>query len=92
MPIQIIYGNNIDFNTPSPIFGVELWRVVTQRAQQFADAVNAAGGHVEILYLPKKGLHGNTHFAFSDLNNLQVLPNLFWNMDANRMASRSTRN
>ena len=72
MPIQIIYGDNIDFTTPSPIFGVELWRVVTQRAQQFADAVNAAGGHAEILYLPKKGLHGNTHFAFSDLNNLQV--------------------
>lgn len=72
MPIQIIYGDNIDFNTPSPVFGVELWRVVTQRAQQFADAVNKAGGHVEILYLPKKGLFGNTHFAFSDLNNLQV--------------------
>jgi hypothetical protein len=72
MPIQIIYGDNIDFTTPSPIFGVELWRVVTQRAQQFADAVNAAGGHVEIMYLPKKGLFGNTHFAFSDLNNLQV--------------------
>ena len=43
-----------------------------KRAEQFADAVNEAGGHVEILYLPKKGLHGNTHFAFSDLNNLQV--------------------
>ena len=72
LPIQIIYGDNIDFNTPSSDFGVELWRVVTQRAQQFANAVNAAGGKVEILYLPKKGLHGNTHFSFSDLNNLQV--------------------
>ena len=72
MPIQIIYGDNIDFNTPSTVFGVELWRVVTQRAQQFADAVNKAGGHVHQFYLPKKGLFGNTHFAFSDLNNLQV--------------------
>lgn len=72
MPIQIIYGDNIDFDTPSPILGVELWRVVTQRAQQFVNLVNSRGGHAEIVYLPKKGLVGNTHFAFSDLNNLQV--------------------
>ncbi len=72
IPIQIIYGDNIDFTTPSPIFGVELWRVVTQRAQQFVDAVNRRGGDAQILYLPTVGLHGNTHFPFSDLNNVQV--------------------
>lgn len=72
IPIQIIYGDNIDFTTPSPIFGVELWRVVTQRAQQFVDAVNRHGGDAQLLYLPKAGLRGNTHFAFSDLNNIDV--------------------
>jgi hypothetical protein len=72
IPIQIVYGDNIEFNTPSPIFGVELWRVVTQRAQQFADAVNSRGGDVEIQYLPDVGLSGNTHFPFFDLNNQQV--------------------
>ncbi len=72
MPIQIIYGDNIDFTTPSPIFGVELWRVNTQRAAQFVDTVNRHGGHAELLFLPQKGLSGNTHFAFSDLNNVQV--------------------
>ena len=72
MPIQIIYGDNIDFNTPSQILGVELWRVVVQRAQQFVDTVNRHGGHAEILYLPQAGLRGNTHFAFSDKNNLAV--------------------
>lgn len=72
MPIQIIYGDNIDFDTPSPILGVELWRVVVQRAAQFANAVNRHGGRAEVLFLPTKGLHGNTHFAFSDLNNIQV--------------------
>jgi len=72
IPIQIIYGDNIDFTTPSPILGVELWRVVVQVAAQFRDEVNSRGGHVEILYLPDAGLSGNTHFAFSDLNNLQV--------------------
>lgn len=72
IPIQIVYGDNIEFTTPSPIFGVELWRVVAQRAQQFADAVNGRGGNVEILYLPDVGVFGNTHFPFFDLNNEQI--------------------
>jgi hypothetical protein len=60
----MIYEDNIDFTTPSPIFGVEPWRVVAQRAEQFKDAVNSRGGHVEIMYLPDVGISGNTHFAF----------------------------
>ena len=72
MPIQIIYGDNIEFNTPSAIFGVELWRVVTQRAEQFAAAINRRGGNVQVVHLPRVGLHGNTHFPFSDLNNVEV--------------------
>ena len=72
VPIQIIYGDNIERTTPSPIFGVELWRVVTQRAQQFVDLVNKRGGHATLVYLPDVGLKGNTHFPFSDLNNIQV--------------------
>ena len=42
------------------------------RVQQFADAVNRHGGDATVLQLPSLGLHGNTHFAFSDLNNVQV--------------------
>jgi len=76
MPILIVFGDNIDFNTPSSDFGVELWRLVTQRAAQFVKAVNARGGHAEVLYLPSIGLRGNTHFAFSDLNNVQVADQL----------------
>jgi hypothetical protein len=72
VPIQIVYGDNIEFNTPSPILGVELWRVVTQRAEQFAAAVNRRGGNVQVVYLPRVGLQGNTHFPFSDLNNVKV--------------------
>jgi hypothetical protein len=32
----------------------------------------ALGGNAQVVMLPDKGLHGNTHFAFSDLNNEQV--------------------
>jgi hypothetical protein len=72
IPIQIVYGDNIEFTTPSPIFGVELWRVTMPVVRQFADAVNRRGGDVTILRLPDIGIHGNTHFPFFDLNNVQV--------------------
>jgi hypothetical protein len=38
----------------------------------FVAAINRHGGNATILSLPSVGLHGNTHFAFSDLNNLDV--------------------
>jgi len=34
--------------------------------------VNRHGGDVTVAHLPEIGIHGNTHFPFSDLNNLQI--------------------
>jgi hypothetical protein len=72
VPIQIVYGDNIERTTPSQLHGVEIWRVVTERARQFVDLVNKRGGNASLLFLPDAGLKGNTHFPFSDLNNLEV--------------------
>lgn len=71
IPIQIIYGDNIP-TTPSPYPGLELWRVTMVRVQQFVHAVNRHGGDASVLHLPSVGLYGNTHFPFSDLNNIEV--------------------
>ena len=72
IPIIYYFGDNIDFDTPSTVFGVELWRVVTQRAAQFCKTVNDRGGDCQVVYFPKIGIFGNTHFDFSDLNNVQI--------------------
>ena len=74
IPIQLIYGDYIDVGgqRPGTSTSAELWRVNSHRAVQFRDAVNGRGGNVEILHLPEAGLHGNTHFPFSDLNNVAV--------------------
>jgi hypothetical protein len=72
IPIQLVYGDNMSLSVASPIFGVELWRIVWQRALQFAATVNSRGGQVSVLKLPDIGMYGNTHFPFSDLNNVQV--------------------
>lgn len=75
MPILIIYGDNIA-KSPSPLFNVEVWRVASQRAKQFADTVNRHGGDAQVVFLPDIGLHGNSHFPFTDLNNIEVADHL----------------
>lgn len=71
MPIVVFYGDNIA-DKPDAIFGVEVWRVIKIRAQQFVDTVNRHGGHATLIDLPAKGIHGNTHFIFADKNNQQI--------------------
>ena len=34
--------------------------------------MNRRGGDVTVVHLPEVGIRGNTHFPFSDLNNLQI--------------------
>ena len=38
----------------------------------WADAVNRHGGDVTLVHLPEIGIRGNTHFPFSDLNNVEI--------------------
>ncbi|QEE29621.1 alpha/beta fold hydrolase [Terriglobus albidus] len=71
IPIIIYYG---DFIPEKPIDnpGQDGWRVRLEMARKWRDTVNHYGGHVTVIHLPEVGIHGNTHFPFSDLNNQQV--------------------
>lgn len=71
IPIVIYFGDNIPAEI-SDIPNLDSWRVRLQMAKLWADAVNRHGGDVEIVHLPEIGIKGNTHFLFSDLNNLEI--------------------
>jgi pimeloyl-ACP methyl ester carboxylesterase len=71
MPIVIYYGDYIP-REPTPIRGQDNWRVRLVMAELWAQAVNRHGGDVTVVKLPEIGIRGNTHFPFSDLNNLQI--------------------
>lgn len=71
IPIQVVFGDNIA-SEAAGIFGVDLWVRSVPAAEAFVAAVNARGGQAELLHLPDAGLTGNTHFPFSDLNNVEV--------------------
>ncbi|MEN6427403.1 MAG: alpha/beta fold hydrolase [Phycisphaerales bacterium] len=71
IPVIIYYGDYIP-ETPSTNRGQDGWRVRLAMARLWADAVNRHGGDVTVVHLPEIGVHGNTHFPFSDLNNLAI--------------------
>jgi hypothetical protein len=41
-------------------------------AREWRATVNKHGGDVTLMHLPELGIKGNTHFPFSDLNNVQI--------------------
>lgn len=71
IPIVVYYGDNIP-TEPSRHFGEDNWRVRLAMAKLWVDAINRHGGDATLVHLPEMGIRGNTHFPFSDLNNVQI--------------------
>jgi hypothetical protein len=71
IPIVIFYGDNIP-EKPMANPGQDQWRVRLAMARLWRDAVNRRGGDVTVVHLPEEGIRGNTHFPFSDQNNLEI--------------------
>jgi hypothetical protein len=71
IPIVIFYGDNIP-EKPMANPGQDQWRVRLAMARLWRDAVNRRGGDVSVVHLPEIDVRGNTHFPFSDLNNLEI--------------------
>lgn len=71
VPIIIFYGDNIP-SQPMAVPSQDQWRVRLAMARLWADAVNRRGGDVTVVHLPELGIRGNTHFPFSDLNNVEI--------------------
>ena len=71
IPIIIYYG---DFIPEKPVKnpGQDGWRARLEMAHLWRDIVNKHGGDVTVVHLPEIGIKGNTHFPFSDLNNLEI--------------------
>jgi pimeloyl-ACP methyl ester carboxylesterase len=71
IPIVIYYGDNIPAS-PTDLPAQDAWRARLQMARQWRDVINKHGGDATIVHLPEIGIKGNTHFPFSDLNNVEI--------------------
>lgn len=75
MPIQVVFGDNIP-RQPVRDLPADGRRLQVLDSALFVDALNKRGGQASVLQLPEVGVRGNSHFAFSDLNNQQVADQL----------------
>jgi pimeloyl-ACP methyl ester carboxylesterase len=71
IPVLIIYGDNIPAR-PTDMPAQDSWRARLEMARKWRDVVNKHGGDATLIHLPELGIKGNTHFPFSDLNNLDI--------------------
>ncbi|MBP3429558.1 MAG: alpha/beta fold hydrolase [Barnesiella sp.] len=74
IPIIVYYGDNLPETNDRP----ELyeWTRRLHLMRKWAALLNKHGGDVTVIHLPEIGLYGNTHFPFSDLNNVEVANHL----------------
>lgn len=71
IPIVIFYGDNIPAK-PVRLPAQDSWRARLEMARLWRDTVNRHGGDVKLVHLPEVGIKGNSHFPFSDLNNIEI--------------------
>lgn len=71
IPIIIYYGDNIA-SEPTNVWNKDHWRSGLEMAKLWAATVNKHGGKATVVHLPEIGIKGNTHFPFSDLNNVEI--------------------
>ncbi len=70
IPIIIYYGDNLpETDEHSELYE---WTRRLHLMRKWAEMLNKLGGDVTVIHLPDVGLHGNTHFPMSDLNNVEV--------------------
>ncbi|MGG5822444.1 alpha/beta fold hydrolase [Falsiroseomonas sp. HW251] len=60
IPQLLIYGDYVDADPR--------WSVIRRNARRFSDAIRAAGGQVEDVDLPSRGIRGNSHMIMMDRN------------------------
>lgn len=75
IPIVLYYGDNIP-EQPSAYPGQDNWRIRLHMARLWVAAINKHGGDATLIHLPTIGIKGNTHFPFSDLNNMEIADQL----------------
>jgi pimeloyl-ACP methyl ester carboxylesterase len=71
IPIVIFYGDNIP-DQPVRLPAQDSWRARLEMARLWRDTVNRHGGDVRLVHLPEIGIKGNSHFPFSDMNNVEI--------------------
>lgn len=69
IPLLVVYGDHLEGSTEGAAIS---WQERFDTCNELIKKINAKGGNAKMLYLPEKGLHGNTHMFMLDKNNLDI--------------------
>jgi hypothetical protein len=61
IPVLMVFGDNVDLHPR--------WTAYRKLDLEYAAAVRAAGGKVDVINLPDLGITGNSHMIMMDRNN-----------------------
>lgn len=88
MPVLMLFGDHLETPTGVTInkdlasTGVKVksdarsevfsFKREFDKCKDLASRINAAGGHAQLLFLPDRGIHGNSHMLMADNNSLEI--------------------
>jgi hypothetical protein len=92
IPTLVMFGDHLgDVQSGGPVN----WNTAFLGCQKFVQQVKDAGGDAEMMYLPERGIKGNSHMLMQDRNNLELADLLLaWieNHIESRQAQKSASN
>ena len=68
IPTLVMFGDHLSDVAP----GIVNWKTTYDGCNAYVQKVKAAGGDIEMMWLPAMGIHGNSHMLMQDKNNLQL--------------------
>jgi pimeloyl-ACP methyl ester carboxylesterase len=71
VPVLVYFGDYID-NGPQDIMSTGFWQTVLNQCRAFAEQYVKDGGVADVIHLPERNIHGNSHFMFQEMNNKDI--------------------
>jgi pimeloyl-ACP methyl ester carboxylesterase len=68
IPTLVMFGDHLGDVPP----GIVNWKTTYEGCNEHVKKVKAAGGDIEMMWLPAMGIRGNSHMLMQDKNNLQL--------------------
>jgi pimeloyl-ACP methyl ester carboxylesterase len=68
IPTLVMFGDHLGDVPP----GIVNWKTTYEGCNEHVQKVKAAGGDIEMMYLPERGIRGNSHMLMQDKNNKQL--------------------
>jgi len=72
IPTLVVFGDHLEEGGIRTNSGMWRWSEALATCRRYSQQIGDAGGHVEILYLPERGIHGNSHMVMQDSNSDEV--------------------